>query len=461
MITRRRFLYGLGGAAVALPFLESVRWARRASAGPSTTPVYSMFIRQGNGCQQGGYLDEPDRFWPSALGPLSKTSLTTTDANQAVSVLADYADKLTLVRGTHFAFPGAGCGHSGGLNQVLTAANITGSGNTSLATGESVDWFLGQRVNPQGVEPLTLMSGPQQAYIAHGLSYSGPAQLRGARNNPFAVYTELMGLSGSPEYVQQIAMRRRSVNDLVRTEMQELLAMPDLSQTDRQRLDMHFQSIRDLEVAMTCTLPDNEVQAMQQIGDMFEANSVRVQVADYLLELAALAFACDATRVGTIQLGEGNDQTQFVVDGVLQNTYHRISHRIDSDGSQGTPIPNADVLHHKIDIIMAGIVKRFLDKLSAYPGPSGGTLLDDSVVLWTNDLANGPPHSYDNIPQVLIGGAGGFLKTGQYIDARGVTHNQLLNTIINAVGVRKSDGSYYDSFGDPSLSPGVIAAIIK
>jgi hypothetical protein len=461
MITRRRLLRGLAGAAVALPFLESVRWARSGHAAAPEKRVYSMFIRQGNGVQQAGYASEPERFWPRSLGTLTKTILGTTNSDRALSLLADHADKLLLVRGTRFPFGGNGCGHSGGLNQCLTAASLAGEGKDSLAQGPSIDWFIASRVNNPGVEPLTLMSGPQSAYLAHGLSYRGPGQLRGARNNPLAVYSTLMGLSGSSEVLQQIATRRRSVNDLVRGEMQELLGNPELSQPDRQRLDMHFQAIRDLEVGMACTLPDSTVRAMQDLSTVFEANEHRVKVADLMLELAALAFACDATRTGTLQIGTGNDQTRFYVNGVLQNTFHRISHRIDSDGEDGTPIPNADVLHHEIDKIFAGIFKRFLDRLAAYPGPSGGSLLDDSVVMWTNDLANGPPHSYSNLPQVLAGGAGGFLRTGQYIDAGNVTHNKLLNTIINAVGIRNSDNSYFDSFGDSTLPRGVIPAMIR
>jgi hypothetical protein len=461
MINRRRFLTGVGGAVVALPLLESVRWASKAGAATPTTPVYSFFIRQGNGCQQAGYNSEPERFWPRNLGPLTIDSLKNTNSDRALSVLGDYAAQLTLVRGTRFGFPGNGCGHSGGLNQVLTAANLTGEGVDTLATGESVDMFIAKRVNTSGMEPLTLMAGPQAAYLAHGLSYSGPGQLRGARNNPFAVYTTLMGLSASPEVLQQIATRRKSVNDLVKLEMQELLGNPELTSTDRQRLDMHFQAIRDLEVGMACTLSDDRVNAMKAVQTAFESNENRVKVAEFMLELTAMAFACDATRTGTLQIGEGNDQTRYYVNGVLQNTFHRISHRIDSDGAEGTAIPNADLLHHGIDRIFAGMFKFFLDKLSAYPGPSGGSLLDDSVVLWTNDLANGPPHSYSNVPQVLAGGAAGYLKTGQYIDAGNVTHNKLLNTIINAVGIRNTDGTLYDSFGDDALQPGVITAMIK
>ncbi len=461
MINRRRFLRGLGGAAVALPFLESVRWARPGRAAVPEQRVYSMFIRQGNGVQQAGFGGEPERFWPRTLGTLTRDNLANANSDRTLSILADHADKLTLVRGTRFPFPGNGCGHSGGLNQCLTAAAITGSGKDSLATGPSVDWFIASQVNDPGVEPLTLMSGPQSAYIAHGLSYSGPGQLRGAKNNPFAVYTSLMGLGGSSEVLQQIAARRKSVNDLVRDEMQELLGNPELSTTDRLRLDTHFQAIRDLEIGMACTLPDATVQGMQALNTVFEANEHRVKVADFMLELAALAFACDATRTGTLQIGTGNDGTRYFVSGALQNTYHRISHRIDGDGDVGAPIPDADLLHHEIDKLFAGIFKRFLDRLAAYPGPSGGSLLDDSVVLWTNDLANGPPHSYSNVPQVLAGGAAGYLRTGQYIDAGNATHNKLLNTIINAVGIRNQDGSPYDSFGDASLQRGLIPAMIR
>jgi hypothetical protein len=457
-VNRRKFLTGIAGAAVALPVLESMR---KTFAAEPEKKVYSFFIRCGNGVQQAGYNNEPERFWPRNLGPIDKTILGTQNADRALAVLADHAAKLTLVRGTRFAFPGIGCGHSGGLNQVLTAQNLTGEGATTLAKGVSVDYFISQKKNPPGVDPLTLMSGPQSAYIAHGLSYSGPGQLRGAKNNPFAVYTSLMGVSASPEVLQQIATRRRSVNDLVRNEMSDLMGSPQLSKSDRDRLDMHFQSIRDLEVGMACTLSAERVTSMEQVKTVFEANDNRLKVADMMCELAAMAFACDATRTGTLQIGMGNDGTRYTVNGIQRNTFHRISHRIDSDGSEGTPIDDADVLHHEIDKLFAGVFKRFLDKLDGYLGPSGGTLLDDSVVLWTNDLANGPPHSYSNIPNVLAGGAGGFLKTGQYIDAGNVTHNKFLNTIINAVGIRNADGSYYDSFGDASLAKGVIPAMIK
>jgi hypothetical protein len=462
MINRRRFLSGLAGATLGLPLLESVRFlgrSARAAVVPGP-PVYSVFVRQGNGVQQAG-SGEPERFWPRELGPLTPQSLGVDNADRTLSRLAPFADRLLLVRGTRFAFPGNGCGHSGGLNQCLTAAKVIGNGKDSLADGPSIDWLLAQQVNPAGVEPLTLMSGPQNAYIAHGLSYSGSGQLRGAANNPFTVYQNLVGLAGGPQDVlEQIARRRKSVNDLVRAEMKDLLAKPYLAAGDKQRLQSHFDAIRDLENRMGCNLTDGEVAAMETIGEAAADNDNRVVVAEMMMDLIALAFACDATRVATLQIGTGNDGTRYYVDGQLQNTYHRISHRIDSDGGEGEAIEGADLLHHGIDKLFAGMFLHLLEKLDALPGPRGGSLLDDSMALWTNDLANGPPHSYSNVPQVVAGRAGGFLATGQYIDAGNVTHNRFLNTLINAAGVRKDGGGYYDSFGDASLSPGVIDAMI-
>jgi hypothetical protein len=64
------------------------------------------------------------------------------------------------------------------------------------------------------------------------------------------------------------------------------------------------------------------------------------------------------------------------------------------------------------------------------------------------------------MPWVLAGRAGGFIRTGQYIDAGGIANNKLLNTILSAHGLRNEDGAYFDSFGDPSLERGVIEQMI-
>src|SRR5262249_46059104 len=149
---RRRFLRGVGGVVVALPFLETFA-PTKAKAGTGDVPKFAIFVRQGNGVQQ-QTDDEPERYWPSFVpGPLTQSALAA-DPDRALSVLADCADKLIFVQGSDFAFPGNGCGHSGGGNQVLTAAqvSVTPSGNESLSEGESIDNRIVTELGKAGVE---------------------------------------------------------------------------------------------------------------------------------------------------------------------------------------------------------------------------------------------------------------------------------------------------------------------
>lgn len=460
MISRRHFLTGLFGVSIALPVLESLSPGKKeAKAGTGDPLPYAIFIRQANGVVQ-KTTDEPEMFFPRNLGALNAATMAT-DSDRAVSELAAYVDKLIVLRGVNFAFPGNGCGHSGGGNQCLTAAKVSDnpSGNQSLSMGESIDNRIATELNPAGVEPLTLYAGKKGGYIDEVMSYRGPLDLRAAEHNPFNAYQKLFGLSNvDPEILKKLAAQRASVNDLVRSQMQALLSNKNLSQADRGRLDLHFQSIRDLEVTLSCSLPMDEVGQMEAISDFCRDNDNIPIVTRMQMDILALAMACGLSRSATLQIGDGNDSTEYTIDGIRQKSYHKISHRIDSDGDMGPPIANAPELHHKIDRIHGAHVKYLCDKLSAYPFAKG-SLLDYGVVVWLNDLAN-KYHSYDDVPHVMVGGAAGYLKTGQYVDAGGVNNNKLLNTIGTAVGCTDGNGGPLTTFGDPSLEPGLLNSII-
>ncbi|MEQ9319611.1 MAG: DUF1552 domain-containing protein, partial [Polyangiaceae bacterium] len=263
-MNRRRFLRGLGGAAIALPLLETFGQGE-ANAEDGGYPPYAIWVRQANGVQQ-ATNGEPDRFWPEQTGTLTQAGLAS--SSRALSVIADYADKTIALKGIDFAFPGNGCGHSGGGNQCLTAARVSQnpSGNESLAEGESIDNLIATALHPQGVEPLTLYAGKMSGYINEVLSYRGPQQLRPAERNPFNAYMDLFGLNNlNQEQLEKLKAARGSVNDLVREEMQALMSRGDLSQADKDKLTLHFEAIRDLEIGMSCELPEMEVAAMEAI----------------------------------------------------------------------------------------------------------------------------------------------------------------------------------------------------
>ena len=446
--TRRQVLRGIGGAVLGLPLLESLAPA----AGLSETPHYAVFVRQGNGVQQADG-NEPERYWPRAPGPVTKASLSTTDADRALSELADYADRLLLVKGVMFPFPANGCGHSAGGNQCLTAARISEEPdeNRSLAMGESIDNYIARSHPNNGGEPLTLFTGPRNGYLEEVLSYRGPMQLRSAEDDPYAAYLRMVGLT-QPDAL--LKARRGSVNDLVREQMSALMARPDLSTDDRRRLELHFDSIRDFET-LSCALAADEEQAMATLAGLGTLNENRLLVAELHCDLVALAFACDFARAATIQVGDGNDGTQYTIDGVVQPSFHQISHRVYSDTGQGSPIEGALELHHQIDRLHLRVFRHLLDKLDDFG------LLDGSIAVHLNDLGGGASHTKVNVPYVVAGRGDGLLKQGSFVDLGGaVTHNKLLSTLISAVGLRKADGSLVDDFGDPGLERGTLSALL-
>ncbi len=458
---RRRFLAGIGGVVVGLPFLETFA-PKKALASGADVPPFAIFCRQANGVKQ-KTDDENDEFWPSAAGKLTTASMQADfeQNDRAVSSLYKYASRLIAVKGISFNFPGNMCGHSGGGNQVLTAAQVTQdaehAANLSLALGESIDNLIARQLSP-GVEPLTVYVGGKHGYLDEVLSYRGSMDLRAAENNPYNVYTNLFGLSSiDPAALKLLKKRRDSVNDLVRSEMKTLLARNDLSMADRQRLDLHFQSIRDLEIGILCGLSDSDVQALDAEQPYIQDDSKFETNCKMMMDLVVLAMSCGSARACTLQLGNGNNSTVYTGTGY---SYHKISHRIDSDGATGDPIANAAELHHQIDKTHAGLFEYLLDKLDAVQ-LMNGTLLDAGVTVWHNDLAN-KYHAYDDVPFILAGGAKGALKTGHFIDSGGtkITNNLLLNTIGAAVGCKNGGGGPLDDFGDPSLPKGRIDQIV-
>jgi hypothetical protein len=340
-----------------------------------------------------------------------------------------------------------------------TGAPIRGSDTSQLPVSESADYFIASKLTP-GTEPLTLYAGRKGTYRDDAFSFGRGGVLRIGDNNPWNVYQRLIGLSGvDPMVVNEIAARRLSVNDLIREDMNALLARDDLSMDDRARLELHFSSIRDIEVHMNEAVPPAlDPAAIEAVDGAHTDNANMEHVVRMQLDLIAFAFASDRARTATLQVGGCNDHTRYTINGVQAPPYHYVSHRVMSDGGEGEAIPDAIELHHQIDRIHARFFKHLLDRLDAYTLPGGGTLLDASVNLWVNSVSDGPPHSGQDVPHVLAGGAGGFLKTGLHVRTEGYT-SKVLNTIISATGVRKEGGELIDDFSDPD-GKGLISEVI-
>jgi hypothetical protein len=435
-VNRRAFLRA-GSVAIGLPFLEGLQ--ERSAWAAGSPPTFAFFMVAACGVVG-------KKFFPNATGSLTMAGLTAA-SDKAVSALAPYADNLLFLSGINFPLGGAtNCGHAQGLCQSLTGVTPSGGGQTCASGGISVDMVLAPKVNANKADPLTLYAGNRKnGYIAERISFKagGAGQVRSADDNPYTLYSKLMGLTGTGAppppagMMDELATSRKSVNDFVLDELNSLMGMSVLSSDDKKRLQQHFDIIRNVENTMTgmagtaagCTIGDVNVTKLSTLksGLAFSMNGMIEDVAKLHMELVALAFACNYNRVATMQWGDGTDHTVYDVasNKTLGNwNFHYISHRVQDDGKVGSNT-TAENAHAEIDALRMKTLAHGIDEFKQRG------LLDKSFMMWTNHIADGPSHSMSNVPVIIAGNGGGYLKQGQYLNVKS-GNGPLLNTLITA-----------------------------
>src|SRR5207247_9210104 len=81
---------------------------------------------------------------------------------------------------------------------------------------------------------------------------------------------------------------------------------------------------------------------------------------------------------------------------------HDLSHRPDTD-------EDAQAKLTKINAWYCEQLAYMAKRLAETPEPGGeGSLLDNTLIMWTNELGKGNSHTLDNIPWVLVGNGLGF-----------------------------------------------------
>jgi hypothetical protein len=392
--------------------------------------------------------------------------------DKATSVLAPHAASLLFLKGVNFPMPGVtGCGHAQGLCQSLTAAPAGGSGAAAYSQGVSADMVIAKAVSENANDPLTLYAGNRKnGYIAERISFkgAGAGQVRSADDNPYTLYSKLVGLTTSASgggtvdspMADELVTSRKSVNDLVRAELKSLLGKPALSKDDKDRLQQHFDAIRDAEITMvqmgaSCTkdgLATSQLDALKS-GLAFKTDGMIEDIAKLHLELVAMAFACNFNRVATLQHGDGTDATKYNVPSNVSLgmwPFHHVSHRVQSDSQSGNN-PTAEQAHAEIDVVRMKTLLHGLDQFKARG------LFDKSFIMWTNHVADGPSHSFRNVPHIIAGNGGGYLKQGMFIDAGNVTNNKLFNSLITAAVRDKT--TWTMAFGQGSGTGGLDAIV--
>lgn len=331
----------------------------------------------------------------------------------------------------------------GPTSDQLVGAAI-GGGRPVLTYRVQKEWYLSQSA-PYGRD---LMS-----YRSNG---TGGTTAVPATDSPQAAYQALFFSQPTGDQTQaaiaDFTLRsRRSVLDLVRNRTAALINK--LGSADRQKMQQHFDEIRDLENRLVSPPPDTSCQFADPGPDPVPSGSYGNEEyrADVMGRLLHMAFKCDLTRSASLMYTMAQSHLSAQPATGIASDFHELGHSSVS-ASCTTQVAAGIAWHMKH---FANIVKNFRDT------PEGaGTMLDNSAIVFLWEGGHGqdaskPPdgslssHSTENMA-VLIAGRAGGLNPGRHVVESGKHPGNVIITAMNAVGLVTN--SFGDVTGDlPSL----------
>jgi hypothetical protein len=413
-LPRRDLLRRIGAGAAVLPFLGNLPSLAAAAAGPKRRLVIVF--------SPDGVVKR--HFWPAAAGPLAGGDLP-----RILAPLAPFADRLLTLKGVNNALQGDGDGHMRGMGCLLTGielfpGNVQGGSDTPAgwASGISIDQEIRNHLQARADSATRFGSlefgvlVPNKADTWTRMVYTGPNKPVTPIDDPYQMFAKLYGETKDRESL-------RSVLDDIREDLSRLTAA--LPAEDRRILEEHAALVRGLERELAeHHVAVHPAPVLEQ--GVIEQNDEMPRISRMQIELLVSALAADFTRVATLQYTNSVGQPHMTWLGINEGQ-HELSHEPNSNEAAQEKLT-------KINTWYAGEVAWLAKRLAETPDPGGdGSLLDQTTIVWTNELGEGNSHSRNDIPWVLVGGGLGF-TTGRSLSFPGVPHNRLLLTLAHALG---------------------------
>lgn len=433
--SRRGFLRDLGLSAAAAPFvlnLPSLAFANQSQRKQRLVIVFSP-----NGIV-------PDAFWPDEEGKDFKLK-------ECLLPLEPFRDRALIMHGVCDRVRGDGDGHMRGIGCLLTGielfpGNIQGGSDTPAgwSSGISIDQeirnFLQKEPSTQtrfgSLEFGVLV--PDRADTWTRMVYAGPNRPLAPISDPYQMFGRLYGQMKDRETLVSV------LDDL----QEDLRKIRDVvSAEDRQLLDEQATFVRETELALRAGARSTLVHAEPQLeAGVKEQNDNMPSISKMQIELMVNSFANDFARIATLQYTNSVGGAQMRWLGIDEN-HHGLSHEPDSNIEAQTKL-------RKINQWFCEQIAYLAKRLDETPEPGGtGSLLDNTTIVWTNELGKGNSHTLDNIPFVLVGGGLNF-EMGRSLKLPNVYHNRLLIAIANGFGHEISQFGNPDFCGDGALSLG-------
>ncbi len=439
--SRRQLLKALGLSAAAYPLMPTLNgWAQEGSQ-----PLRLLLTFTSSGVV-------PEQWYPTG----SETAFNFPAGGSTEPFNKHKADMI-FFRGLKRGAAGGG-GHEASTGGVWTGNSCV----SSVAQAPSVDQIIAKAI-PKATDFQSYQFGVHCFYAAEGdiaskrknnnpyIIHAGKAQKIESQCDPYKVYDQLfaginMGGVGDTMNMDRLRAEKRSVLDALKGEFSDLEVK--VAREDKLKIASHLESVREIERRLDSAGP-RMIGAIPrpQGGIALDRSANYPQLIGVMNRMVVAALASDRTRIASLQLSRGFSQILHSWVGARED-HHTMSHK---EGEKAT-----------LAKIQGWYCQRFselFDLMKAVP-EGNGTLLDHTLVAYSNELALGWTHGVDPAATYWVTGAqgrfGGKLKSsGRFLDySNQFDYNQMLQTMCHLMGA--TSVTKVGDFG----KPGIIAPLL-
>ncbi len=454
-LNRRLFLRGAGSIAVALPLMEDFA-PTTALAAPGDTPARVVTAFFGLGLDPAWQAERFD----GPLGPY-----------------APLQDKMAFFTNVNMK-QGSGGAHCENSPVVFVGEK---NPNENRSGGASIDQLVRGELAPNSPSLASGLWWRRGACDAQALRVWNPdGTARPPLKRPSEVFERLFGSftppdSGDATDAELVKERhtKRSILDTVMSQYKTLSSPGSrLSSASRQKLELHLQSIRQIELQLapsdeiimpnpeTCTVPDApndpDINADYDQFTYGTGNGApQITWQDYQkvfrlhADLWVAGLRCDLVRFGNLMFESAGGHTNF------GGTYSAMGDSTDfPDDSQHDSYFHANKPKHArlVQHLAQSNIAYFLSQLDSFTEANGRTLLDNTTVVISTEY--GWNHSSEGVFHAIAGASERF-KSGFYTQKLNAI--DIYNAILVGHGLPATVGNAtnVDSEGD------AIASLLK
>jgi Protein of unknown function (DUF1552) len=442
-LSRRTVLRGVG-ATIALPFLDAMAPAGRALAQGRQAPVRLIAMEMVHGSAGSTAFGIRQNMWAPAV-----TGSAFDLAPSSLKPLEPYREFLTIVSNSDcrnaeaFLPPEIGADHFRSAAVFLTQARPKQTQGSDVFAGTSLDQIYAQKFGQETpipsmqlcIENVDQAGGCSYNYscvYTDTISWASPTDPMPMTRDPRAVFDQLFGVGATPEARESRRRDDRSILDWVTDSVNDLKRK--LTPADQARLADYLDDVREIERRI------QKVEASNRSGDPRELPDAPVGVPDsfeehvaLMCDLQALALASDITRIFSFKWSRDVSNRVFKPSG-SNTAFHTASHHLDRD--------DRITDFQKINTYHVSLLPHLLERLKSTPD-QGGTLLDNTLVIYGSSMGNSNVHNHKRCPLILLGHAGGLLKGNMHVHAAdGTPMANAMLALLQGLGVG------IDTFGD-------------